>query len=543
MEGRAAPPLCYGSRFLVSAAYGGLERRRALALITECFAQDTGVDAAHAWRQWSRAGALVFEIMDAEVRHGPWELTALPEHPGVASKIISQFNEGEATMDPLTLQHVREYSSKSKLRSLSSLAEAAATASILEETTVLIERGWAQLRRTIQVEGQQGHPEALRRSSAERIPNGLRFRHCSWEMQQPADGMGRHAGRRVQQKKAGMTAAGHASARPALKAAQTLRKGSGGKSRAWLAANHLGGKFTRESWVAYRRAMQDHSERARYEQIGRLMRLRGRSNLARKKRRRPDSERPNGWMRSTLRRMREGCKRARQAWDSKAATLQLAEAARRGWAQDWAAAVRKHRARMKQRQEEGFEEAQKLAAHGRRSEPIAKSLFPSQAGALFREPDVAQRMHMWSWVFPVAHRVLERMGRDCRGLSGDRVLEWQRLHTTITAGPKVSRPTRAEQRQAACRAAVVGVDTRAGAEKPTASQVAASLRERLVAFAGIRRESRSRCALEQQSWSRAISSSVALWKRQTRLPSRSGTTCRTVSGHRACSRRSCAFAC
>ena len=167
--------------------------------------------------------------------------------------------------------------------------------------------------------------------------------------------------------------------------------------------------------------------------------------------------------------------------------LQLAEAARQGWAQDWAAAVRKHRARMKQRQEEGFEEAQKLAAHGRRSEPIAKSLFPSQAGALFREPDVAQGMHMWSWVFPVAHRVLERMGRDCRGLSGDRVLEWQRLHTTITAGPKVSRPTRAEQRQAACRAAAVGVDTRAGAEKPTASQVAASLRERLVAFAGIRR--------------------------------------------------------
>ena len=284
-----------------------------------------------------------------------------------------------------------------------------------------------------------------------------------------------------------MTAVGHASARPALKAAQTLRKGSGGKSRAWLAANHLGGKFTRESWVAYRRAMQDHSERARYEQIGRLMRLRGRSNLARKKRRRLDSERPSGWMRSTLRRMREGCKRARQAWGSKAAMLQLAEAARQGWAQDWAAAVRKHRARVKQRQEEGFEEAQKLAAHGRRSEPIAKSLFPSQAGALFREPDVAQRMHMWSWVFPVAHRVLERMGRDCRGLSGDRVLEWQRLHTTITAGPKVSRPTRAEQRQAACRAAAVGVDTRAGAEKPTASQVAASLRERLVAFAGIRR--------------------------------------------------------
>jgi len=233
--------------------------------------------------------------------------------------------------------------------------------------------------------------------------------------------------------------------------------------------------------------MQDRSERARYEQLGRLMRLHGRSNCTRKKRRTPDSERPNGWMHSKLRRMREGRKRARQAWGVKAATLQLAEAARREWAQDWAAAVRKHRARMKQRQEEGFEEAQKLAVHGRCSEPLAKSLFPSQAGALFREPDAAQGMHMWSWVFPVAHRVLERMGRDRSGLPGDRVLEWQRLHTAVTAGPKVSRPTRAEQRQAACRAAAVGVATRAGAEKPTASQAAASLRERLVAFAGIRR--------------------------------------------------------
>ena len=233
----------------MSAAYGGLERRRALALITECSSQDTGVDAAHAWRQWSRAGALVFEIMDAEVRHGPWELTALPEHPGVASKIMPQLNEGGTTLDPLTLQHVREYSSKSKLRSLSSLAEAAATASILEETTVLVERGWAQLRRSIQVKGQQGHPEALHRSSTERIPNGLRFRHCSWETQQPADGMVRHAGRRAQQKWAGMSAVGHAPARPAPEAAQTLREGSGGKSRAWLAANHPGGKLTRESWV------------------------------------------------------------------------------------------------------------------------------------------------------------------------------------------------------------------------------------------------------------------------------------------------------
>ena len=92
--------------------------------------------------------------------------------------------------------------------------------------------------------------------------------------------------------------------------------------------------------------MQYHSERARYEHIGRLMRLHGRSNCARKTRRTPDSERPNGWMRSTLRRMREGCKRARQAWGFKAATLQLAEAARREWVQDWAAAVRKHRARV-----------------------------------------------------------------------------------------------------------------------------------------------------------------------------------------------------
>ena len=193
----------------------------------------------------------------------------------------------------------------------------------------MIERGWAQLRRSIQVKGQQGHPEALRRSSAERIPNGLRFRHCSWEMQPPADGMGRHAGRRAPQKRAGMSAVGHAPARPALEAAQTLRKGSGGKSRAWLAANHPGGKITRESWVAYRRAMQDHSERSRYEQIGRLMRLHGSSNCTRNKRQRPDSERPTGWMRSTLRRMREGCKRARQAWGFKAAALQLAEAARR----------------------------------------------------------------------------------------------------------------------------------------------------------------------------------------------------------------------
>ena len=107
--------------------------------------------------------------------------------------------------------------------------------------------------------------------------------------------------------------------------------------------------------------------------------------------------------------MREGCKRARQAWGFKAAALQLAEAARRAWAQDWAAAARKHRVRMKQRREEGFEEAQKLAAHGRRSEPITKSMFPSQAGALFREPYVAQGVQMWSWVFPVAHRVLERV--------------------------------------------------------------------------------------------------------------------------------------
>ena len=142
---------------------------------------------------------------------------------------------------------------------------------------------------------------------------------------------------------------------------------------------------------------------------------------------------------------------------------------------------------MRQRQEEGFAKTQKLAAHGRRSEPIAKSLFPSQAGALFREPDAAQGMHVWSWVFLVAHRALERMGRDCRGLPGDCVLECQRLHTTIAAGPKVSRPTRAEQQQAAWRAAAVGLATRAGAEKPKASQAAASLRERLVAFAGIRR--------------------------------------------------------
>ena len=100
----------------------------------------------------------------------------------------------------------------------------------------------------------------------------------------------------------------------------------------------------------------------------------------------PDAETPNGWTRSTLRRMREGCKRAVQAWGFKAATLQLAEAARREWAQDWAAAVRKHRAHMRQRQEEGFEGPQKLAVHGRRSELIAKSRFPSQAGAFSGSP-------------------------------------------------------------------------------------------------------------------------------------------------------------
>ena len=83
----------------------------------------------------------------SEVRHYPWKYTALPEHPELSIEIIADYKERVDMMDPLTVQHVEAYPSVEQLRSPASMVEAMVPASVLEETTVLIERGWSHVRR------------------------------------------------------------------------------------------------------------------------------------------------------------------------------------------------------------------------------------------------------------------------------------------------------------------------------------------------------------------------------------------------------------
>ena len=149
-------------------------------------------------------------------------------------------------MDPLTVQHVEAYPSVEQLQSPASMAEAMVPASVLEETTVLIERGWSHVRRSLHAKG-TGVRERLRHSSAEQVPHGLRFRHWPWETKRfPAEdvvadlghkpGGGGHGCEGRCTEKAGMTAttnhlaAGVRKAKKAiLKRQENRHKRPGGK--------------------------------------------------------------------------------------------------------------------------------------------------------------------------------------------------------------------------------------------------------------------------------------------------------------------------
>ena len=168
-----------GGATAMAAAYEGRERRAALASATAGFAEDTGVAATWAWRQWSAVGGSLTEICCAEVESPTcWKYTALPHRPGLAADLA---RTPAVALDPVTLQHRLAYPGREELLSARSLAEAAAVAEVLEETTLRIERGWATLRRGLRVKGDKSRAEAAHRASAERVPRELRARGFSWD--------------------------------------------------------------------------------------------------------------------------------------------------------------------------------------------------------------------------------------------------------------------------------------------------------------------------------------------------------------------------
>ena len=159
--------MSFPGRGRMAMAYDGRERQKALALATAGFSEDTGVNATSAWRQWSRLGGLLHEITCAEIEATTqWKLSALPHRPDVAKDLSSTT---PAVMDPVTSQHVQAYPTRKDLLSLRSLAEATAVAEVLDETTFLIERGWAAMRQGLGVK--KGGPHHLSSSTAA-VPRG-----------------------------------------------------------------------------------------------------------------------------------------------------------------------------------------------------------------------------------------------------------------------------------------------------------------------------------------------------------------------------------
>ncbi len=265
----------------------------------------------------------------------------------------------------------------------------------------------------------------------------------------------------------------------------------GGPCRAWLSANHKGGRFTKEACAAYREAMQNPATRTEFERIGSLMRADALRNPARRR----QAKRPNGHLDRKLRVAREAHTRAGKAWNPRAreaAKRKLQKASTCPGEVEWNRQLQELRDRKRQKKEARDTKVNKLASHGWRRTSVADSLFPSQAGTLYQEPSIHKRLNMWTWVDPVADRVMRRMFQAPRGLPGEPQLCWEGLHATISTGPNVRPPSREEQRQ--MRSQATGADVgipEAGLTALSIPVMVAILTHQLRIFTGMQQRGRS----------------------------------------------------
>ena len=453
--------------FLVVEAYLGAERRQALVAISRSFAENTGVKPLLAWRQWSRAGGLVRMLLCQECEIYPWKWTALAGVPGLALEVLDDYKRSRNIMDAVSAQHVAAYPSAAALRSARSTAEVSAAAAIAEETTVWIERGWAQVRRG-QKARRQGHADHIIRSSASRTLREIEFRRWPWEAKftLPTGSSNPPGGTNPKKRKHETPVGGGKPRNP-----QRKRKNSCHAAHAWMAANHTGGPFTQEIWGKYRQAMDSEAERSLYSRVGMLMR-RGRPTRYQRRRQAGVAWSTPAHIKCELRKKREAAKRAKARWDPAAARQEALAAHARQWEQQWAAKRRGHRLARSHTRGRADAARSALSEYGRRERAMMTSLFPKQEEALSREPDVGQGVQMWSWSPPVAVDAWHRLCRGDRGkgLSGDDVLQWQRSHVTIDGGPRVAKMTAAERVKVISRAAGFDMSTRTKASASKAAE-------------------------------------------------------------------------
>ena len=131
------------------------------------------------WREVSRAGAALYELVLVEQRVYPWKLMAVLSDPAAAGDVAEDWACCPNMFDALSAQHLSAFSSTAGLQSPLGLAELMAIASVVEDNCGSIERGHAAQKRLASVM-EQTHMARITRVDAERVIKRFRHQGNTW---------------------------------------------------------------------------------------------------------------------------------------------------------------------------------------------------------------------------------------------------------------------------------------------------------------------------------------------------------------------------
>ena len=239
--------------------------------------------------------------------------------------------------------------------------------------------------------------------------------------------------------------------------------------------------------------MADPRQRLRYEAIGRFMTGESRAGGGG---RRAAWQRGNARVDRAVRVTRDRRRRGGLPWNDatrRAARDEAARGAASPLARAWAQQAEAAKLEAATRRERRAREMSTLGTRGRAGTGEVDALFPSQASFFCRSgpavtgPD-GGRVRAWAWAPPVAARAKRVMLTRPGGLPTGALLEWEGLHSTITAGRPAAGFTEAQREAAASQAAGQAVTSQlegTSPEAPTTGAMVVGLTHACSTWAGL----------------------------------------------------------
>ena len=382
------------------------------------------------FRMGSRAGGALLEMGILEQRRSPFLLHALLGAGGqsqmevFAEDALMERKYSSHAFDGSSAAHIDAHPSIQELTSKESLAKLESQDIIAEETTVLVERGHAEVKRG-QGSEERGHTQKLMQDSAMRV---IRMLRCEQDLG--------WAGRlRKAAQSNGVPKPMAPRRRPR---AQTQKKSRA--RTAWQAWAHKHKRcfLKRQDIRECMEAVRDPEVNREYTELGKLLRAVGPRKRVYDRR---------------LRTMRERCKFAGTTWNLEAARAKLLEEDRRGFEREKQRRARQHRA-VRRQQREQETEAQDALAKALATEvfenPLIQDCLKDCPGLVPRPVVHADAGYVW--VPDVRSIVIDKLPGILQHHSLDTLIRWTRGHEVIKRenAAVVKKETASGKRQRLC---------------------------------------------------------------------------------------------